>query len=61
MTFADYYYYATAGGAKLWVWQYSLFGCLTMPLIFFQWKKYLTTMQITQFVIDISVVYFGSE
>lgn len=25
-----------------------------------QWKKYLTTMQITQFVLDISLVYFGS-
>jgi len=26
-----------------------------------QWKKYLTTMQITQFVIDICIVYFASE
>lgn len=26
-----------------------------------QWKKYLTTMQITQFVIDLAVVYFGSK
>jgi hypothetical protein len=26
-----------------------------------QWKKYLTTMQITQFVIDLFAVYFGSE
>jgi fatty acid elongase 3 len=25
------------------------------------WKKYLTTMQITQFVIDLFAVYFGSE
>jgi len=24
------------------------------------WKKYLTTMQITQFVIDLFVVYFAS-
>ncbi|KAI6031820.1 GNS1/SUR4 membrane protein [Pisolithus microcarpus] len=39
---ADYYYYATAGGAKIW------------------WKRYLTTMQIVQFVIDISIVYFGT-
>lgn len=28
---------------------------------FVQWKKYLTTMQIVQFVIDIAVVYFGSK
>jgi hypothetical protein len=27
----------------------------------FQWKKYLTTLQITQFVIDLFVVYFASE
>ena len=26
-----------------------------------QWKKYLTTMQITQFVIDLVAVYFGSK
>ncbi len=26
-----------------------------------QWKKYLTTMQIVQFVIDLFVVYFGSK
>ncbi|EAU93111.2 fatty acid elongase [Coprinopsis cinerea okayama7 len=26
----------------------------------FWWKKYLTTMQIAQFVIDISLVYFGT-
>ncbi|KAI6162191.1 GNS1/SUR4 membrane protein [Pisolithus thermaeus] len=38
----DYYYYATAGGAKIW------------------WKRYLTTMQIVQFVIDLSIVYFGT-
>ena len=25
-----------------------------------QWKKYLTTMQIVQFVIDLFIVYFGS-
>lgn len=40
---ADYYYYATAGGAKIW------------------WKKYLTSLQITQFVIDLFVVYFACE
>jgi fatty acid elongase 3 len=26
-----------------------------------QWKKYLTTMQIAQFVIDLCVVYMGSQ
>ena len=26
-----------------------------------QWKKYLTSLQIAQFVIDLGVVYFGSE
>jgi len=26
-----------------------------------QWKKYLTMMQIIQFVIDLFVVYFGSK
>jgi hypothetical protein len=26
-----------------------------------QWKKYLTTMQITQFIIDLVIVYFGSK
>ena len=26
-----------------------------------QWKKYLTTMQIVQFIIDLFIVYFGSE
>lgn len=40
--FVDYYYWATAGGARIW------------------WKKYLTGLQITQFVIDLFVVYFGS-
>ena len=55
---ADYYYYATAGGAKIWVrlsWQ--ILGAVAYP----QWKKYLTTMQIIQFVIDLCVVYFASE
>lgn len=27
----------------------------------YQWKKYLTTLQITQFVIDLCVVYFASQ
>jgi hypothetical protein len=26
-----------------------------------QWKKYLTSMQIIQFIIDIVIVYFGSK
>jgi fatty acid elongase 3 len=26
-----------------------------------QWKKYLTTMQIAQFIIDLFAVYFGSK
>lgn len=30
-----------------------------IPLL--QWKKYLTLMQIIQFVIDLNVVYFGSK
>lgn len=57
-----YYYYATAGGARIWVSivvisipSYSL-----IHWIFSQWKKYLTTMQIVQFVIDLFAVYFGS-
>jgi hypothetical protein len=51
-----YYYYATAGGAKIWV-------CLCSPCfppLTFQWKRYLTTMQITQFIIDLFVVFFAS-
>jgi hypothetical protein len=40
---ADYYYFATARGRKIW------------------WKKYLTSMQITQFIIDLFAVYFGSK
>lgn len=39
----DYYYYATAGGAKIW------------------WKKYLTSMQITQFIIDIVIIYYAGS
>ncbi|GAB5590292.1 Fatty acyl-CoA elongase/Polyunsaturated fatty acid specific elongation enzyme [Umbelopsis nana] len=35
-----WYYFRTAGGARIW------------------WKKYLTTMQIIQFVIDLFVIYF---
>jgi len=60
----DYYYYATAGGAKIWVIASS---CLVKtPVIdkdisFAQWKKYLTSMQITQFVIDLLVIYFARE
>ncbi|OJT15828.1 hypothetical protein TRAPUB_3426 [Trametes pubescens] len=38
----DYYYYATAGGARIW------------------WKKYLTSFQIGQFIIDLFVVYFAT-
>lgn len=26
-----------------------------------QWKKYLTTLQIVQFIIDLFVVYYGSK
>lgn len=57
-----YYYYATAGGARIWV----SIVVITIPSyslihwIFSQWKKYLTTMQIVQFVIDLFAVYFGS-
>ncbi|KAG8906107.1 hypothetical protein FRB99_007568 [Tulasnella sp. 403] len=40
--FMYYYYWATAGGRKIW------------------WKKYLTSMQITQFIIDLFVVYFAT-
>lgn len=42
-SFLDYYYYATAGGAKIW------------------WKKYLTSMQITQFIIDIVIIYYAGS
>ncbi|CAE6493185.1 unnamed protein product [Rhizoctonia solani] len=44
--FMYYYYWATAGGRKIWA--------SRAPL------KYLTTMQITQFVIDLFAVYFAS-
>lgn len=40
--FMYYYYFRTAGGAKIW------------------WKQYITTLQITQFVIDLFFVYFCS-
>lgn len=60
LTVADYYYYATAGGAKIWVSSIRQ-NCpewnLANPP---QWKKYLTTLQITQFVIDLFIVYFAS-
>ena len=35
--------------------------CLWLTAEVIQWKKYLTTMQITQFVIDLFAVYFGSK
>jgi len=37
-----YYYYARTSIIKKRVW----------------WKKYLTTMQIVQFIIDIAIIYF---
>lgn len=61
-----YYYYATAGGAKIWVSMSirqfpvetrAYFKLISAP----QWKKYLTTMQITQFVIDLLVTYFACK
>lgn len=58
----DYYYYATAGGARFWV---SSSGGAMISVSELtrtsQWKKYLTTLQITQFIIDICIVYFASE
>lgn len=42
-TRTDYYYFATAGGRRIW------------------WKKYLTSLQITQFIIDLFAVYFASK
>lgn len=39
---------------------YILLTTYTPDSIVFQWKKYLTSMQIIQFVIDLFVVYFGS-
>ncbi|KAG6851059.1 hypothetical protein H0H93_002951 [Arthromyces matolae] len=54
-----YYYYATAGGAKIWV-SHILGNLLLAPTETHQWKKYLTSMQITQFVIDLALVYFGT-
>ena len=34
-------------------------GIRVLNLLTTQWKKYLTTMQITQFVIDLFIVYFA--
>lgn len=58
----DYYYYATAGGAKLWVcavlfkpWTVVHVKCNT------QWKQYLTTMQIAQFVVILVAGFFAGE
>jgi hypothetical protein len=59
----DYYYYATAGGAKIWVSSLPHNYRYLPDLYYFllQWKKYLTTMQIVQFIVDLHLVYFGSE
>lgn len=44
-----------------WPWRlicaFPLCGIMLTP----QWKKYLTSLQITQFVIDLFIVYFASE
>lgn len=63
LAMVDYYYFATAGGKRIWVRLDSILQ-VTVPIAnswVTQWKKYLTTMQITQFVIDLFAVYFGSE
>lgn len=39
----------------------SLGARIEMSLVDVQWKKYLTTMQIVQFIIDLFIVYFGSK
>jgi len=41
----------------------ALYCLRNVPLRRFptQWKKYLTSMQIIQFIIDIFIVYFGSK
>lgn len=52
--------------------RYGSVLCATIPILvqivmltcifhFPQWKKYLTTMQIVQFIVDLHLVYFGSE
>jgi len=49
--------------------RYGSVVCVTIPILsclpaffhFLQWKKYLTTMQIVQFIVDLHLVYFGSE
>lgn len=62
----DYYYFATAGGRTIWVcaFRFRRHGIVEWLLIFVfcfpQWKKYITTMQITQFVIDLFATYFAS-
>jgi fatty acid elongase 3 len=61
----DYYYYATAGGAKIWVSGLPMLRSIVVPtcvsMLHPQWKKYLTTMQIVQFIVDLHLVYFGSK
>lgn len=39
---------------------HNVHACFTETFLN-QWKKYLTSMQIIQFVIDIVIVYFGSK
>lgn len=58
---ADYYYYATAGGAKIWVSLSTGLSPVHALADSEQWKKYLTTLQITQFVIDLFIVFFASK
>jgi fatty acid elongase 3 len=55
-----YYYYATAGGRRFWVRSLNFSVRFQPRLCPAQWKKYLTTLQIVQFIIDLFVVYFAS-